>query len=56
MTAEALTFTRDQAAGILCPFRDAPCVADRCALFMWTTDGIDKPAEGQCGMAREPGR
>jgi hypothetical protein len=56
MTAEPLTFTRAEAEQLLCPFRDKPCVADRCAVFQWTTSGLDRPAEGKCGMSPEPPR
>lgn len=56
MTSEALTFTRDQASDILCPVRDQPCLADRCAVFRWTSM-IDSETEvpvGHCGLSRAP--
>lgn len=53
MTAEAITFTRAQAPEMLCPVRDLPCVADKCALFQWTTPAHVQPALGKCGLSSE---
>lgn len=52
--SEALTFTRDEAAGKLCPVRDKPCVADQCAAFRWTdmVDGTSRLPLGHCGLSR----
>lgn len=55
MTSEPLTYTRAQASEVLCPTRDKPCVADRCAAFRWTSmkDHENKAPLGQCGLSTE---
>lgn len=54
MTSEPITFTRDEAAQMLCPVRDKPCVADACAAFRWThmRDGKSKAPVGHCGLSQ----
>lgn len=53
MTSDPITFTRDEAAQMLCPVRDKPCVADACAAFRWThmRDGKSKAPVGHCGLS-----
>lgn len=54
MNSEALTFTRDEASDMLCPVRDQPCLADRCAVFRWTAmvDSKSNAPVGHCGLSR----
>lgn len=55
MTSEPLTYSRAQAADILCPVRDQACVADRCAVFRWTpmVEHETRDPVGQCGLSTE---
>ena len=54
--SETITFTRDEAAQMLCPIRNAPCVADQCAAFRWThaIDAKSQAPVGHCGLSRDP--
>lgn len=55
MTSEPITFTVEEAAELLCPVRDKPCVAERCAAWRWTrsTDYRSKKPLGHCGLSQE---